>query len=382
MLPISDILRELSSGEKSVLAKSQPTRFLENNKPVVVWNINRKCNMTCPHCYAGAKLNPAFDGVSSKQAMDIIEKMADFGITMLIISGGEPLMRDDVYNIISHASKRGMSCAISSNGTLITSEVATRLKETGVYYVGISIDGMETFNDAYRGLEGGFNQALNGATACLEAGLKVGIRITVSKQNRDQVFPLLDLTKRIGAHRFYLSHLVYGGRGKSYSRYDLAHKETENLIKTLFEESYNMVKDKDKLSIVTGGNDADGVMLYFFIRDKLGDDKAKMCHKILEMRGGNSAGEKIINIDHKGDVFPDQFWREESLGNICNQPLEEILQHPLIAQLKDREEMLKGKCSKCSFLSICRGSHRERALAEYGDIWAEDPSCYITEVCF
>ncbi|MBE7437397.1 MAG: radical SAM protein [Spirochaetales bacterium] len=374
MLPVSDIIERVQSGQ----LPGQEPRYSQA-APVVVWNVNRACNMTCPHCYASARKNPAQDGPSTEMAKAVIENLARAQIKVLIFSGGEPLLRPDLLELMQSARGRGVQCHLSTNGTLLSAAIAEKLKDTGVTYAGISLDGSAVFNDRYRGLDGGYDRALAAFGHLKECGIRTGLRFTLSSRNAHEALDLYELAVEQGIDRFYVSHLVDGGRGKAFARYDLSGQDTRALMLHLFERALLGFKRGEKTRLVSGGNDADGVFLIPFLRQNLGEEAARRGLHLLGLRGGNSAGEKMINIDSQGQVHPDQFWQSAVMGNVYEQELNDILvQHPYL-WLKKREEYLQGRCRSCLYLSLCRGSHRERALARTGDMFASDPACYLND---
>ncbi len=345
MLQITELLKLIFSynsnktqfskdlASNSTLINRSALRFKTDMPPIVVWNINNQCNMTCPHCYSSAKVYSEHEGITTQ----------------------------------------------STNGSLITADKAKSLKAAGIKYVGISIDGLADFNDSYRGLKDASRLAFLGALNAKDAGLHTGIRMTVTTGNHGHVFPLLDRVQDLQIPRFYLSHLVYGGRGKSYSKNDLEKDQTRQLMQSLFDKAIDFIENGKAISIVSGGNDSDGVFLYLYVKKRFGDNMAGQLLELLEKRGGNSAGEKMINIDHKGNVHPDQFWQTSDCGNILSQSLDEIFQSRLMKDLRLREQYLEGRCGSCGYISVCRGSHRERALVTCNNLWAQDPACYLTD---
>ncbi|GMT49663.1 MAG: heme d1 biosynthesis radical SAM protein NirJ1 [bacterium] len=363
----------------NTLINRSALRFKADMPPIVVWNVNNQCNMTCPHCYSSAKVHSGHKEITIQEACQIIDALKVYGISTLILSGGEPLLREDLFDIIQYAKDCEITCHLSTNGSLITAEKAKKLKVAGIKYVGISVDGFPGFNDAYRGLKDAFDLAFLGTLNSKDAGLHTGIRMTVTTGNHGHVFPLLGRVQDLQIPRFYLSHLVYGGRGKSYSKNDLERNQTRQLMQSLFDKSIDFIENGKAISIVSGGNDGDGIFLYLYVKERFGDDQAEQLLKLLEKRGGNSAGEKMINIDHKGNVHPDQFWQTSDCGNILGQSLDEIFQSQLMKDLRARVHHLEGRCGRCCYTYICRGSHRERALVVYNNLWAEDPACYLTD---
>ena len=382
MLLVSEVMSRALDPARSPLRDSSG-RFERRPPPVVVWNVTNLCNMSCPHCYTAAKLKSSPDDVTLEEARIILTRLHEYGIKILILSGGEPLLRPDLFTILSEARALGMQCHLSSNGFFLTRAVALQLRELGISYVGISVDGRARLNDPYRGLDGAYERAMLGLRNAAEAGLSTGLRITLSRRNASELFPILEAARAEGIERFYVSHLVYGGRGEGFARHDLSPSESRALMEELFSRTLELVRAGDPIRVVTGGNDADGVLLCNFLRREVGNEQAESALALLRLRGGNSAGEKILNVDHRGDVHPDQFWRRGNVGSLLRLSLEEIMQNELMLQLRKRETLLKGKCATCRYQSICRGSHRERALVSTGDVWAADPACYFldTEVC-
>ncbi|MFW6066778.1 MAG: radical SAM protein [Myxococcota bacterium] len=383
MLMVSDML-ELATGRTrpvEVTARA-PARYQTTaDAPfVVVWNVCRHCNMTCPHCYAAAGPRASRQDLSTEEGRRLIDELAEAGVRYLIFSGGEPLLRDDLLELVAHARDRGVAPQLSSNGVLIDAETAARLAGAGVTYVGVSIDGLPAFNDAYRGLADGFTRAVQGIVHAQRAGMRTGLRTTVTRRNAEQLEAMIDLAREIPVDRFYVSHLVYSGRGRRLADADLAPSDARALLHRYFERAEALLEaGEERPKLVTGGNDSDGPALVRWIERRMGTPAAQRVHAVLERRGGNSAGERVLCIDHRGRVHPDQFWQAATLGDVRRQPFVEILAHPLREQLRRREAQLGGRCGTCPFKAICRGSHRERALVATGDPWAPDPACVMTD---
>ncbi len=382
MLPVTDLI-ELAIGrsEAADLRARAPRRFetAAKNAPVVIWNICMHCNMHCPHCYAAAVTTPAPTDLTHLEGINLIDQLAEAGVRVVIFSGGEPLLRGDVFELIAHAKRRGISPQLSTNGVLIDEGVAEDLADVGVAYVGISIDGMERFNDAYRGMRGGFDAALRALHNAKRANMKTGLRMTLTQRNLDHLESMLEVAREVRVNRFYLSHLVYSGRGYKVAHDDLSREQQRSALTWLFEQAESLLHTEPDMKIVTGSNDSDGVFLLDWIRERYGEAAAARVRELLLQRGGNSAGERILNIDSRGRVHPDQFWRSAVLGDIRKQPFAEILKHPLREQLRRRLEYLAGRRGSCSERAICRGSHRERALAIHRDVWAPDPACVMED---
>lgn len=383
MLMLSDLIG-LATGATSprALEAKSPLRYGQRSGRaagmVVVWNVCRHCNMTCPHCYVAAGSKPSPGDLSLAEARRVIDDLASAGVSTLIVSGGEPLLRPDLFELISHARACGLSVQLSSNGVLIDEPIAARLKALGVGYVGVSVDGPEALNDDYRGLPGGFQAAVAALDHLRAAGVRTGLRTTLTRRNVDALPDMLELALA-HADRFYVSHLVYAGRALKMMSDDLSPAQTRSSLLWLFDAAARLGAEGRPLRIVTGGNDSAAGLFLRWAERQLGREAAARARDLLARRGGNSAGEKLLNIDHRGHVHPDQFWQRVSLGRLPTQRLEEVLQHPLLGELAQREQRLTGRCAGCSERAICRGSHRERAEAAYGSLWAPDPACVLSD---
>ncbi|HEY5656389.1 MAG TPA: radical SAM protein [Myxococcota bacterium] len=358
-----------------------PARFggPRADAPVVVWNVCMHCNMGCPHCYAAAVSEPSPSDLSTQEALRLLEELAACGVRVVIFSGGEPLLRSDLFELLARATALGISPQLSTNGVFIDAGVAERLASAGVAYVGISIDGDRDFNDAYRAMNGGHAAAVRGLRCAKAAGLRTGLRMTLTRRNAHQVQEMVELADALSADRFYLSHLLYSGRGFHVAGDDLARSEARALLERVFELAEGLLRAEKPLRVVTGSNDSDGVFLLRWVERRYGAEPAAAVYRMLRERGGNSAGERMLNIDSRGRVHPDQFWRSAVLGDVREEGFAAILRHPLRDQLRRRLEFITGRCATCGYRELCRGSHRERALARHRDAWASDPACVMED---
>ena len=356
-------------------------QFSSDKKPVVVWNTTRACNLNCIHCYAKAVHQSRDKELTTEEGFHLIDDLATFGVPVLLFSGGEPLLRSDLPELTEYAVSKGMRAVISTNGTLITEEKAILLKNAGVSYVGISLDGLEKVNDHFRGVKGAFKKALNGIKNCQKVKLKVGLRFTINKLNIDQVPCIFDLAETMNIERICFYHLVYSGRGSNLVDQDLSHSETRKIVDSIMDRTKDMYTRGLKKEVLTVDNHADGCYLYLRML-KENNPRAGEVLELLKMNGGNSSGEGIGCISWDGAVYADQFWREHSFGNVLVRPFSQIWSNrtnPLMAQLKDKRRYVTGRCASCKWLDICGGNFRARAEAVSGNIWGEDPACYLTD---
>lgn len=374
----SDALRY---GRRSDELPSHLLQFSIDKKPVVVWNVTRVCNLKCIHCYAHAVERSHEKELTKEQALALIDDLAEFGVPVILFSGGEPLMRRDLVELASYAVDKGMRAVISTNGTLITRQKAEELKKVGLSYVGVSLDGLEGVNDRFRGKKGAFKDAMEGIKNCQDVGLKVGLRLTINRLNVNEVPLIFNLVEDKEIPRVCFYHLVYAGRGSELIEQDLDHRETRRVVDLIIDRTKDLHERGIAKEVLTVDNHADGPYLYLrMLREK--NSRAGEVLKLLKMNEGNSSGRGIGCISWDGSVHPDQFWRHESLGNILDRPFSQIwtdLSNPLVAKLKDKKRYVKGRCSSCRWLDICGGNFRVRAEAVSGNIWSPDPACYLSD---
>ena len=372
----------LRYGRQSKDLPSHLLQFSKDKKPVVVWNVGRRCNLKCVHCYSHSADVDYSGELTTPQGLHLIDDLADFGAPVMLFSGGEPLMRPDIFELIARATEKGMRAVISTNGTLITEEMAQRLKDAGLSYVGISLDGLEETNDHFRGVPGAFQKALAGVRSCLAQGVKVGLRFTMTRENYQDVGGILDLVEREGVPRVCFYHLVYTGRGsKLIDTARMSHDETRATVDLIINRTKAMHDAGNPVEVLTVDNHTDGPYLYMRLL-KEDPERAAEVLALLKMNGGNSSGTGIGCVSWDGSVHPDQFWRHHTFGNVKDRPFSEIwtdTSEPLMGKLRDRKAHIKGRCAKCQWLDICNGNFRVRAEAVSGDVWAEEPDCYLTD---
>jgi heme d1 biosynthesis radical SAM protein NirJ len=358
-----------------------PVRRAKPPGPVVIWNLIRRCNLNCKHCYS-LSADSDFPGeLTTEQVFTVMEDLRAFQVPVLILSGGEPLLRPDIFEISARATAMGFYVALSTNGTLIDEAAADRIAEIGYDYVGISLDGIGAVHDRFRRQDGAFDASMRGVRLCRERGIKVGIRYTMTEGNIESLTGILDLVDSEGIDKFYLSHLVYAGRGNRHRGEDAAHRTTREAMDLLFERCWDYVERGEAREIVTGNNDADGVWFLKWIERKL-PQRANHMREKLEAWGGNASGVNVANIDNLGTVHPDTMWWHHDLGNVKERPFSEIwadTSDPIMAGLKASPRRIKGRCGACRYFAICGGNTRVRAQRLTGDPWQEDPACYLTD---
>lgn len=349
--------------------------------PVVIWNLVRRCNLTCKHCYSISADKDFAGELTTDEVYEVMDDLKRFHVPVLILSGGEPLLRPDIFDISHRAKQMGFYVGLSSNGTLIDENNIDAIAETGYDYVGISIDGIRQTHDTFRRKEGAFEEALQGIRLCHDRGIKVGLRFTLTMDNAAELPAILKLMDDEAIDKLYLSHLNYAGRGNKHRGNDVVHKITRYAMDLLFETALSDAHKGRRREIVTGNNDADGVYLQLWLQLHY-PEEAERIAEALRCWGGNASGVNIANIDNLGTVHPDTMWWHYPLGNVRERPFSQIWQDtrdPLMRGLKQRPRPVKGRCSKCRYLDICNGNTRVRAQQLTGDAWAEDPACYLTD---
>ena len=375
----SDALRY---GRQSGQLPSHLLQFSIDKRPVVVWNITQRCNLKCIHCYAHAKARQQDNELTTEEGRALIDDLAGMGVPVLLFSGGEPLMRKDMPELAQYAVEKGMRAVISTNGTLIDAKTAGILKDIGLSYVGISLDGSRDINDRFRGVDGAFDQALEGIRNAKEAGIKVGLRFTINRFNAEEIPALFDLLEKMDIPRICFYHLVYAGRGSTLVNDDVSHEQTRRILDLIMDRTKDLHDRGKPKEVLTVDNHADGPYVYLRM---LGEnpERAAEVLDLLQMNEGNNSGRGIGCISWDGEVHADQFWRHHSFGNVRQRPFSEIwtdtAADPLLARLKEKKNHVKGRCAQCRWLDICGGNFRVRAEAVTGDVWAPDPACYLTD---
>ena len=375
----SDALRY---GRRSADLPSHLLQFSADKKPVVVWNVTSRCNLTCEHCYAATGKCHDVRELDTTEAKTLLDDLAAFGCPVALFSGGEPLLRHDLPELVAHAVSRGLRAVVSSNGTLLDDAMARRLKDAGTTYVGISVDGKPESHDRFRGMPGAFARTLAGIRACKAAGLKVGLRHTITADTADDIPTIFDLLEAEDIPRVCFYHLVYTGRAAELRTRDLSHDATRRIVDLIIDRTADLARRGLRKEVLTVDNHCDGPYLYMRMLREGNTAGAARVLELLRMNGGNSTGQGISSIGWDGDVYPDQFWRTQCLGNVRERPFSTIWVDPkneLLGELRNKKAHVTGRCKGCRFLDVCGGNFRARAEAATGTRWGVDPACYLTD---
>jgi len=363
-------------------SRKEQIRDRKQRRPVVVWNVTKQCNLYCEHCYAAADTEVADGELSTAEGKALLDDLADYGVPVVLFSGGEPLVRDDLEELIAYADEAGVRPVLSTNGTLITEDRARSLRDAGLKYAGVSVDGLPERNDAFRGEEGAFDAAVRGIRNSLDAGLKTGLRYTITERNAPDLRGVVDLLTDEGLDRFCFYHLDYGGRGTEILDADLTPDQRREAVETVCDMTRDYYDRGEEIETLLVGNYADAAYIVEYAREHYGEAKARTVYEYLRTNGGDPAGERVADVDYQGNVHLTQFWQNYSLGNVRDRPFGAIWEdesNPVLTALRDRESHLTGKCAECAYSDVCRGGSRLRALTVEGDLFAPDPQCYLTD---
>jgi len=350
--------------------------------PVVVWNSTRTCNLKCRHCYMNSDAKIYHDELTTDEAKKFIDDLAEFKVPVLLFSGGEPLMRQDFFELAEYAAEKKVRPTLSTNGTLITREVAKKIKSIGVGYVGISLDGIAEVNDKFRGVEGAFQRAMNGIKNCVAAGQRVGLRFTINRHNFMELDKIFDFIEAEKINRVCFYHLVYSGRGSQMMDEDLTPDESRQAMDKIISRTKDFERRGLEKEILTVDNHCDGVYIYLKALAEGDTETAAQILKFISMNGGNRSGIAFGEVDPAGYVHPDQFTQHHTFGNVRERKFGDIwtdTSNEILAGLKNRKPLLQGRCATCKFLNCCNGNFRTRAESVTGNFWASDPACYLTD---
>jgi len=356
--------------------EDRPSRELGG--AIAIWNFTNRCNLHCLHCYSKADLHSS-DTLSTQKILDTIPKLARAGIKFVIFSGGEPLTRKDIFEIAEAMREASIATYLSTNGLYIHKSNVDRIIDT-FSYIGISIDGSEEIHDRFRGQVGSYAMSLKAIDLIHEHGGKVGIRFTITKETIASLTHIFDLAEQKGIDKIYISHLVYSGRGLENLKMDLSKEQRKEAVHYILRKAFAYYDEGRQIDIVTGNMEMDAIELLQMMRQRDQQAAMRLEERLLRW-GGNSAGRNLVNIDSEGNVKPDPFF-PFTIGNIFEEDFDRIWldeSDELLARLRAHPRSIGGKCESCRWVAICNGGSRARAYAVSGDLWAEDPSCYIEE---
>jgi radical SAM protein with 4Fe4S-binding SPASM domain len=363
------------------------------NKPIVVFNCTAKCNLRCVHCYSDSDCATRAVEMTTQQAEDFIARVAEYGCPVLLFSGGEPMLRKDLFRLMAFGRSLGLRIVLSSNGTLITADAAKRLAEVGLSYAGISLDGTKEIHDQFRGAAGCYDATMRGIEACQNAGLKTGLRFTMTRQNVGTVGAIFNIAEQHGIRRICFYHLVRTGRAATDDLHPATAAQIRIALDEIISRTAESVYKGCAEEVLTVGNHADGPYLLgrMHRENHHGYEAAK---ELLARNGGNRTGQNIAAVSWEGSVHPDQFWRNYTLGNVLEKPFGQIWDNesdPVLRILRNKDTYCAARCATCKWFYLCKGNFRCPSGGEglrgqsppYESIdlpdWFNEPPCYLMD---
>ncbi len=369
MLRVSNLIR-------SSVEKIKPRSF---DGAIAIWNLTNRCNLSCLHCYSKSTLESK-DALSLDDILSTLPLLAKSGIKFIIFSGGEPLTRSDIFDITAKCKELGIVTYLSTNGLYIKKNNVEKIAAS-FDYIGISIDGSENTHDAFRGLKGSYKLSIEAIRLLLQHSDRIGIRFTLTDKTKQDLPFIFELAETMNIPKVYISHLVYSGRGFENQAMDITPIDRYESVKFIIDKALNYYKNNVNIEVVTGNMEPDALLLYESFKKDYPDLANEMMSRIVSW-GGNSAGRKLVNIDSRGDVKPDPFF-PVILGNINERPFDAIWnddENKTLDALRKHPRNINGKCFHCEDMPICNGGSRARAFAVYGNLSAQDPSCYREQI--
>jgi len=337
--------------------------------------------LQCLHCYSSSKPNEYSNELSTVEAKQLLLQLVEVNCPVVLFSGGEPLLRRDLFELLAEAKRLGLKTVISTNGTLIDSATADKFARVGVSYAGISIDGEEGFHDKFRQVRGSFKAAVSGLESCRKAGIKTGLRFTITKANAEQIPAVFDIAASTNVRRICFYHLIRTGRAKELNEQILTPEQTRQALDVIIKKTDDFAKKGLIDEVLTVGNHADGPYLLV----KMAKEENPLYEKarqLLLAAGGNKIGEKIGCVNWDGNVYPDQFWRNSPLGNVKDRTLKQIWEdstEPVLNKLRKKSEFADRRCLKCKWFDLCKGNFRFLGTDGSDENWLNEPACYLTD---
>jgi radical SAM protein with 4Fe4S-binding SPASM domain len=331
------------------------------NLRFINWDITSLCNLRCAHCRN--EVHQKLPGeLTTPEAKALIDSIArDFSIEWISMGGGEPLLRENLFEIVEHAREREIQVVLNSNGYFIDRENARKIRESGVVSVQISIDGLEETHDRFRGKRGAFQRALEAIENLQEVGVRTTVRSTLTRETVADIPPLIDLLKARGVETIGVGRAICVGKSQDHAlALRLSPQEYKEAMAQIFQTEGVEIRSADPISLL--------VKPHFF------EELEKRHKDPLKVWGGCAAGVGVLFLTATGDAQPCSVWPVK-LGNVREESLKEIWEKaPLLQELRTRSH-LKGKCGTCKYKYLCGGC-RADSFGLYGDYLVEDPMCW------
>ena len=337
----------------------------------IAWEITRRCNLKCVHCRSSSELeakgHPDFP---TTEAFRIIDDIAGYAQPVMVLSGGEPLLRPDVFDIAQYGTGRGLRMCLATNGTLVTDEICRKIKESGIRIVSLSLDGStEEVHDDFRSQKGAFEGTIAATKLFRKHRIEFIINSSFTKRNQEEIPKVYRLAKELGATAWYMFMIVPTGRGEEIMNELISKEEYEEIL----EWHYRMEKDEPEMLV----RPTCAPHYYRVVLQKAKEEGARLERRTLKFSTGGAkgclAGQLICLITVDGDVLPCSYFPKPA-GNIGEQPFREIWEHSeLFKEMRDFKKY-KGRCGSCEYLNVCGGC-RARSYSVHGDYLEEEPFC-------
>ncbi|OGW27487.1 MAG: radical SAM/SPASM domain-containing protein [Nitrospirae bacterium GWC2_42_7] len=337
----------------------------------IAWEITRRCNLRCVHCRSSSELeakdHPDF---SLEEAFRVLDDISDYAKPVVVLSGGEPLVRKDVFEIARYGTDKGLRICLATNGTLVTDEICLKIKDSGIRIVSLSLDGSEaSVHDDFRNQKGAFAGTINAARLFKEHGIEFIVNSSFTKRNQEEIPKIYRLAKELGATAWYMFMIVPTGRGEEIMKELISKEEYEKIL----DWHYDMEKEEDTMLV----RPTCAPHYYRVVLQRSKEEGEKFKRRTLKFSTGGAkgclAGQLICLIDVDGNVLPCSYFPKPA-GNIKEKSFKDIWENSeLFKDLRDFKKY-KGKCGACEFVNVCGGC-RARAYSVYGDYLAEEPFC-------
>lgn len=335
---------------------------------LVAWETTRNCNLSCVHCRASATCGPYTGELDTQAAFRLLDQIAEVGKPIVILTGGEPLLREDIFEITRYGTSLGLRMVMAPNGTLVTPEVAATMKESGIQRISVSIDGATAEqHDSFRGVDGAFQGAMNGINAAKQAGLEFQINTTITRLNQDQIPDILTFAEEIGAVALHIFLLVPTGRGKYIIDQAISAREYEDTLNWFYDQ-----KKRTPLQLKA----TCAPHYYRILRQRAREEGEKVTfqtHGLDAVTRGCLGGTGFCFVSHQGVVQPCGFL-DLDCGNVTKSSFADIWRDSEVFNKLRNADNLDGKCGICQYRKVCGGC-RARAHEATGDYLAEEPLC-------
>ena len=335
---------------------------------LVAWETTRNCNLSCVHCRAAATRGPYSGELDTAAALRLLDQISEVGNPIIILTGGEPLLRNDIFDIAAYGTAKGLRMVMAPNGTLITPEIADQMAKTGIQRISVSLDGATAeSHDRFRGVAGAFDGALQGIEHAKSAGIEFQINTTITKTNLDQIPKILELAESLGAVAHHIFLLVPTGRGKYIVDQEIDAREYEKTLNWFYDQ-----RKKTPLQLKA----TCAPHYYRILRQRAKSDGQNVTfetHGLDAVTRGCLAGTGFCFISHQGIVQPCGFL-DQNCGDVTKQTFGEIWRNSETFKTLRNFKQLKGKCGACEFHRVCGGC-RARAYEATGDFMAPEPLC-------